>query len=86
MSEANFSNIKVDGGFVGELLFLDADNRSVHLVVNVRQVTGSGSLTDTTEFVIYRTVTEANPTLVGTEIRNGNATKMSANSRAAKYR
>lgn len=51
------------------------------LVVDVWQVGLGGSLTNTTEFVIDRSVTKANPTLVSSEIWDGNATQMSAHSR-----
>jgi hypothetical protein len=64
-------------------LLLNAENGAVHLVVDVGEVTGSGSLTNATELIIDGTVTEADPSLVGTEVRHGNAAQMSANSRAA---
>jgi len=55
----------------------------VHLVVDPGEVSNSGTLTDSTELVVDGTVTKADPALVGTEIGNGNATKMGANGRAA---
>jgi hypothetical protein len=55
----------------------------MHLVVDVGEVTGGGSLTNATELIINGTVTEADPSLVGTEVGHGNAAQMSANSRAA---
>ena len=55
----------------------------MHLVVNPRQVSDSRTLTDTTELVVDRSVTEAHPALIGTEIGHWNAAKMSANGRAA---
>ena len=74
------SDVKPDRGLIGEFLFLDAESSSVSLIVNVRQVTGSGSLTDTAEFIIYRSVTKANPALVSTQIWDRDATEMGADS------
>ena len=56
----------------------------MHLVVNERQVGCCGSLPDTTKLIIDGTVTEANPSLVSSEIRNWDATQMSTNGRADK--
>lgn len=58
---------------------MDAEDRSMHLVINPRKVGGCGALTDTTEFVVDGTVAQAHPTLVCTEVRHWNATQMSAN-------
>ena len=58
----------------------------MHLIVNPGQVGDCGSLTHSSEFVIYRTVAKAYPTLVGTEIWYGDATQMSANGGAADNR
>lgn len=77
------SYIKEDGGLVGEHLLLDAENRSVNLVVDVGQVGDSRSLSNTAELVVDGSVTEANPSLVGSEIGNGDASQMGADSRAA---
>ena len=74
------SNIEEDRGFIGELLLLDAEGGSVSLVVNVRQVTGGGSLTDTAEFIVDRSVTKANPALVSTQVWDWDATEMGADS------
>lgn len=79
------SDVEEDGGLVGELLLLNADDGAVHLVVDVGQVSGGGSLTHTTELVIDGTVAKANPSLVGTEVGHGNATQMGANGRAAQH-
>jgi hypothetical protein len=73
------SNVEEDGGLVREDLLLNADNGSVHGVVDVGQVCLGGSLSDSAEFVVHGTMAEANPTLVGTEIGNGDATEMGAN-------
>jgi hypothetical protein len=73
------SNVEEDGGLVREDLLLNADNGSVHGVVDVGQVCLGGSLSDSAEFVVNGTMAEANPTLVGTEIGNGDATEMGAN-------
>jgi hypothetical protein len=48
------------------------------LIVNVRQVTSSGTLTNTAEFIVNGSVTEANPSFVSSQIWNGNAAEMSA--------
>jgi len=77
------SDVEEDGGLVGELLLLNADDGAVHLVVDVGQVGGGGTLTHTTELVIDGSVAQADPTLVGTEVGHGDATQMSANGRAA---
>ena len=50
------------------------------LIVNVRQVSGSGSLTDTAELIVDRSVTKANPALVGSQIWDRDATEMGADS------
>ena len=55
----------------------------MHLVVNEWQVSGGWSLTDSAELVVNGSVTQANPSLVGSEIWHWDATQMSANSRAA---
>ena len=78
------SDVEEDGGLVGELLLLNADDGAVHLVVDVGQVSGGGSLTHAAELIINRTVAETDPALVGTEVGHGNAAQMSANGGAAK--
>ena len=55
----------------------------MHLVVDPRQVSHSGSLTDATELVVHRSVAQAHPALVGTQVGHGDATQVSANGRAA---
>ena len=77
------SNVQEDAGLVGENLLLNAKNVSVHLVVNVRQVTGGGALSHAAEFIVHGTVAEADPALVGAQVRHGNAAQVSADSRAA---
>ena len=79
------SNVEENAGLVGEDLFLNAEDGSVHLVVDVGQVTGGGTLSHTAELIVDGTVTEANPTFVSSQIGNRDATQMSANSRAAKH-
>jgi len=79
------SNVDKDRGFIRELLLLNAENGSMHLIVNVGKIGGSGALTHTTELIVDGTVTKTHPTLVGTQIRHGNATQMGANGRAAQY-
>jgi len=80
---ARCSHVEEDGGLVGELLFLDAEDGAVHLIVNVGQVGGGRALTHATELVIHGTVAKADPALVGTEIGHRNATQMGADGRAA---
>lgn len=79
-----FSDVQEDRGFVGEDLFFNADGGSVHRVVNIWQVGLSWSLSDSSELIVYGTMAQANPTLVGSEIRHGDATQVSANGRAHK--
>lgn len=87
MSNSEFSsNVKENRWFVGENLLLNAENSSVDLVIDERKVHLSGTLSNTTELVINRTVAQANPTLVGTEVRDRDATQMSANGGAAHNR
>jgi len=62
---------------------LNAENRTMDLVIDERKVHLSGTLSDTTELVINGTVAKADPTLVGTKVRYGNATQVSANGRGA---
>lgn len=78
------SDIEVDWWLVREDLFLNADNWAVHRVVNVWQVCLSWSLSDSTEFIINRSVTQANPSLVCSEIWYWNTSQVSANSWAHK--
>jgi hypothetical protein len=77
------SNVEENAWFVGEHLLFNAKNGAVHLVVNVREISSCGSLSNTTELVINRTMAQANPAFVGTEIWHGNATQVSANCGAA---
>lgn len=56
----------------------------MHLIVDEWQVGSSWTLTNSSELIVDGTVTEANPSLVGTEVWHWNATQMGANSRAAK--
>ena len=61
-------------------MLLDAEGGSVSLIVNVRQVTGGGSLSNTAELIVHRSVTKANPALVSTQIWDRDATEMGADS------
>ena len=79
------SDVEEDAGLVGEDLLLNAKDGAVHLVVDVGEVSGGGTLTHAAELVVHGTVAKANPALVGTEVRHGNATKMSANGGAAQH-
>jgi hypothetical protein len=78
------SDVKEDGRLVGELHLLNTEDGSVHLVVDEGQVSDGGSLTDSAELVVHGSVTQADPSLVGSEVGHGNATEMGANGRAAK--
>jgi hypothetical protein len=75
-----FSDVQENGRFVGEDLLFDTHNWSIHGVIDVGQVVLSRSLSHSTELVIDGTVTEANPTLVSSEIGYRDATQVSANS------
>jgi len=74
------SHVQVDLGLVGVLHLLNAEDGLEDGVVDVGQVSLSGTLSDSTELVIDGTVAKAHPALVGTDIGSGNATKMGANS------
>ena len=76
------SHIEENGWLVRELLLLNADNWTEDWVVDVRQVSLSWSLSDSTEFIVDGSVAQANPSLVSSEIWNWNATQMRANGRA----
>jgi hypothetical protein len=73
------SDIHEDGWFVRELLLLNAHDWTMHRVVDVWQVGLSGSLSDPAELVVYRPVTKADPSLVGSKIWNWDASQMRAN-------
>lgn len=74
------SNIQENGWFVGEDLLFNTYDWSVDGVVDVGQVVLSWSLSDSSELIIHGTVAQANPTLVGSEIRYWDTTQVSANS------
>ena len=74
------SDIKENRWLVRVLHFFDTKDWSVHLIVNEWKVSGGWSLTDSSEFIVDRSVTKADPTLVGSEIWNWDATQMSADS------
>jgi hypothetical protein len=76
------SDIQEDRGLVGEDLLFNANNWSIHGVVNVREICLSRTLSNSSEFIVHGTVAKANPTLISSQIGNGDATQMSANSRA----
>jgi len=76
-----FSDVEVYGRLIGVLHFLDAESRSIDIVVDVGQVSLSGSLSDAAELVINGTVTQADPALVGTNVRSRDAAQVSANCR-----
>ena len=53
---SNISNVEEDGWLIGEYLLLNADDGSVHGVVDVGEVSLCGSLSDTSELVVDGTV------------------------------
>ena len=55
----------------------------MHLVVNVRQVTGGGALSHAAELIVHGTVAKAHPALVGTQVGHWDAAQVGADSRAA---
>lgn len=81
--KAASSDVHEDGRFVGVLHLFDTKDGSVHLIVNPGQVGDSGSLTHSSEFVVYGTVAKAYPSLVSAEIWYGDAAQMSADGGAA---
>ena len=58
----------------------------MHLIVDPGQVSDGGSLSDSAELVIYRSVAQADPALVRAQVGNGDATQVSANGGAADNR
>ena len=76
------SHIEEDRWLVGELLLLNAHNWAIDGVVDVWQVSLGWSLSDSSELVVDRSVTEANPSLVGSKIWHWDATQMGAHGRA----
>ena len=72
------SNVEEDGGLVGEDLLLNADDGSVHGVVDVRQVGLGGSLSHSAELVVDGAVAQAHPALVCAEVGHGDAAEMGA--------
>ena len=58
----------------------------MHLVVNEWKVGSGWSLTNSSEFIVDGSVTQADPTLVGSKIWHWDATQMGANGRAAENR
>ena len=80
------SDVEEDGRLVGVLHFLDAENGSVHLIVDPGKVGYCGTLSDTTELVIDGSVAEAHPALVSTQVGHRDATQVSADGRGAHNR
>ena len=74
------SNVKIDRWLVWEDLLFDTENWSVHRVVDIWQVSLGWSLSDSSELVVDRSVTQADPSLVGSEIWYWNTSQMSAHS------
>ena len=77
------SDVEEDGWLVGVLHLFDTEDGAVHLIVNPWQVGNSGSLSHSAELVVHRSVAQAHPALVGTQVGHGDATQVSANGRAA---
>ena len=80
------SDVESNVWLVREFLLLNAEDWSVHLVIDPWQVGSGWSLTHTTEFVVNGSVAKAHPSLVGTEIGDWDASQVSANGRAAQHR
>jgi len=78
------SDVEGDTWLVGEFLLLNAEDWSVHLIVDPWQVGGGWSLTHAAELVVDGSVAKADPSLVGSEVGHWDAAQMSANGRAAK--
>jgi hypothetical protein len=74
------SDIEEDRGLVGEHLLFDADNGSVHWVVDAGQVGLGGTLSHSAEFVVDRSMAQADPSLVSSQIGHRDASQVSANS------
>lgn len=66
-------------------MLLDAEDWSVHRVVDIWQVSLGWSLSDSSELIVDGSVTQADPSLVGSEIWHWDASQMSANSGAHKH-
>ena len=79
------SYVKPDGWLIREDLFLNADDWTVHGVINIWQVSLSWALSDSTEFVVHGSVAQANPSLVSADVWHRNATQMGANGRAHQH-
>ena len=67
------------GGLVRELLLFNANQGTVHRVVDIWQVCLGWSLSDSSELVVDGTVAKADPSLVGTKIWHWDAAQVSAN-------
>ena len=77
------SDIEEDGRLVGILHFLNTEDGAMHLIVDPREVSNSRSLSNTAELIIDRSVAKANPALISTQVRNRDATQVSANGGSA---
>ena len=77
------SDVEEDGGLVGVLHFLDAEDGSVDLIVDPGQVGDGWSLSHSAELVVDGTVAEADPALVGAQIGHGDAAQMCADGASA---
>lgn len=83
LTECVCSDVEEDGWLVGVLHFLDTEDWSMDLIVDPWQVSDGWSLSDSTELVVDGTVAKADPTLVGTQVGNGDAAQMCANGGSA---
>ena len=70
------------GGLSGELHFLDAKQTSIFVerVVDVGEVQKGRTLSHAAELVVDGAVADADPSVVGAQIGNGNTAQMGANS------
>lgn len=80
------SYVEVDGRLVRVLHFLDTQRGArSDGVVDIRQVGLSWTLSHSAELVVHRAVAEADPSLVGSDVRSWDAAEMSADSRADEH-
>jgi len=79
ISQQALSHIEEDWWLVRELLLFNTDDWAEDWVVDVWQVCLSWSLSDSSEFVVDGSVTQANPSLVCTKIWYWNTSQMGAN-------
>lgn len=87
MTFALSSRPKANGGLSWEFHLLDTEKSSVFVkgVVDVGKVQQGRALSNSAEFVVNRTMANADPSVVGSEVGDWNATQMGANCRADEH-